>query len=148
MENHNAEHDNFRQICTEHGMRCTPQRFAVYSYMRNCFTHPDVETIWNDVKQQIPSITRESVFRILNELAEIGIIRRMDRIINARFDGTAKSHGHLICEKCGSVADFELPRDFSVGYEKKGFQFDYTEVRVCGLCEKCAAEAKENAKRK
>ncbi len=66
-----TDYQEFQQLCQAHGFRCTPQRFAVYLYMKDNLTHPDVNRIWENVRAGIPSITRESVFRILMELVEM-----------------------------------------------------------------------------
>lgn len=136
-ESHNIDH--FIELCAKNGCRCTPQRLAVYRYICGNRNHPDVDTIWNDLKKEMPFITRESVFRILNELSQMGIIYRMDKIVNAHFDGSADSHGHFICESCGAIRDFETPACFSMIPEDCHFQVNHVEVRVSGLCPECAA---------
>lgn len=135
-------YQELKAICVEHGCRCTPQRLAVYSFLKGNRTHPSVNTIWAAVRKKIPSITRESVFRILLEFLEYGVVGRLDKISEARFDGQAHDHGHLICERCGSISDFELPEDFIDFGRFSKFFVRHTEVRISGLCAKCA-KAKE-----
>ncbi len=131
----------FQQLCHAHGCKCTPQRFAVYSFIHGNLTHPDVNCIWEHVRKAIPNITRESVFRILSEFANFGIIGRMDKIIDARFDGRPTNHGHLICEGCGAIVDFDLPESLK-SFEVPGkFQLNHIELRVSGLCAKCAKKS-------
>ena len=139
-----TRHEQFRELCRSHGLKCTSQRFAVYDYVAGNQSHPTVDEVWQSVRSRVPSITRESVFRILMELADMGIVYRMDRIINARFDGLPYSHGHLICNKCGAIIDFELPKELSVPGTLQGFQASRMELRISGLCAQCAASTEEN----
>ena len=132
------KYGEFRQLCAEHGYKCTRQRYAVYCHMKENRTHPNVDQVWGRVRREVPSITRESVFRILNELAESGAVYRMDKISPARFDGQPGDHGHLICEKCGTVTDFKLPDHFPVKPPAEDFTANHVELRICGLCGKCA----------
>ncbi len=141
-----TDYQEFQQLCQAHGFRCTPQRFAVYLYMKDNLTHPDVNRIWENVRAGIPSITRESVFRILMELVDLGVINRMDKIIDARFDGRVCDHGHLMCEKCGSVVDFDLPRGSLLPSDLQGFTTRHTELRISGICASCVASAALEAK--
>ncbi|MDD4816411.1 MAG: transcriptional repressor [Victivallaceae bacterium] len=138
----NLKHEKFRALCSAHGYKCTPQRFAVYSCAGGNTRHPTVDQIWAEVKRTMPSITRESVFRILMELAEMGIVYRMDRIVNARFDGRPHNHGHFICDRCGTIIDFELSAAQSAPPALEGFLADHVELRIGGLCAKCAGEVK------
>lgn len=139
--NNSTEYAEFRILCQTQGCRCTPQRFAVYSYMKDNRTHPDVNRIWKNISRSIPSITRESVFRILMELADFAVINRMDKISDARFDGRVSDHGHLICERCGSVMDFDLPEKTFFPRDMPGFTTKHMELRISGLCASCSAAA-------
>lgn len=143
-----TDYQEFQQLCQAHGFRCTPQRFAVYSYMKNNLSHPDVNRIWEKVRQSIPTITRESVFRILTELVDSGVINRMDKITDARFDGRVCDHGHLICENCGSVVDFDLPGDPFLPQDLRGFTTRHTELRISGICASCAESAEQHKQHK
>ena len=108
------KYPEFLDICREAGWKCTSQRLAVYEFLRNNLTHPDVDTVWTAVRITQPAITRESVYRILNEFAAKGIIRRMDHIDSARYDSRTGAHGHFICEKCGEISDFNWPEGAAV----------------------------------
>lgn len=146
MESDASLQEEFRTLCTTRCCKFTQQRFAIYSYVKGNRTHPDVNQIWENVRQTVPSITRESVFRILNELADFGVIGRLDKIINARFDGNGTDHGHLICENCGAIFDFELPASLRKLPPFEGFIAKHTELRISGLCAQCAKKQKQQNK--
>ena len=134
---------DFREMCVVHGCKCTRQRRAVYHYLRGNGLHPTVNQVWEAVRKVIPSTTRESVFRILTEMAEFGEIARMDKIYNARFDSRVSEHGHVICQRCGKVVDFDLTAPLPPVPEFPGFTGLHREYRLYGLCTECAQEGKE-----
>jgi len=143
--NKSTDYKELRELCQAHRCRCTPQRLAVYSFMKGNQTHPDVNRIWAKVRWSSPTITRESVFRILLELVEFGVINRMDKIADARFDGRVSDHGHLICERCGWVADIDLQPVPLLSCDMQGFTTRHTELRISGLCSSCLESAGQEA---
>ena len=127
----------FKSFCVSHGFRITPQRKFVFDSVMTKTNHPDVDCIWADVKEQIPSITRESVYRILNEFAEAGLIIRMDEISAARYEPNPKPHGHFICEKCGSIVDFPIPSEYLNAKFDIAGTMHHMDLRIVGLCPNC-----------
>ncbi|MGN0867574.1 MAG: Fur family transcriptional regulator [Oligosphaeraceae bacterium] len=137
------EEQEFQDFCAAHGCKRTRQRRAIYLYLRENYTHPTVNQVWEAVRQEIPSITRESVFRILSEMVDYGQLNRMDKIVNARFDSRISEHGHVICRRCGKVADFDLPSPLPPIPDIPGFTGLHREYRLCGLCAACAEEERK-----
>ena len=140
--------DEYRKVCQANGWRCTHQRFVLYSFMHGNKCHPGVDEAWQAVRKEIPSITRESVFRILCEFADRGLIARLDNLSAARFDSNPRPHGHFICEKCGAIYDFALPEGFNISPALDGATISNMEVRVTGLCPKHSQEKKKQGKEK
>lgn len=138
------KYPEFLDICREAGWKCTSQRLAVYEFLRNNLTHPDVDTVWTAVRGNLPAITRESVYRILNEFSGRGIISRLDHIDNARYDSRTEPHGHFICEKCGRISDFSWPEGMELAREQTRKNVRHMELRLVGICEQCA-ESPETA---
>ena len=129
----------FAAFCKKFGWKCTPQRLAVYNCIHGNRKHPDVDSIWAEVKSKLPTVTRESVYRILNEFAGHGLIWRLDHITGARYDSNTTPHGHFICEECGAIADFSLeldPEKFAGQLEIPGV-IKHMEMRFTGLCPEC-----------
>jgi len=126
----------FPDFCHEHGLKCTAQRHAVFATLRQAHDHPSVDEIWGAVRNTIPTVTRDSVYRILNEFSALGLISRMDALSAARYDTCLGPHAHFICERCGSVTDFPLPPKFPV---PKGMPTEqhHFELRVTGVCDRC-----------
>lgn len=141
----NSEQEKFLKLCREVGWKCTSQRLAVYEFLAGNLTHPDVDTVWNAVRATQPAITRESVYRILNEFSAKGIIRRLDQIDIARYDSRTGAHGHFICEKCGEISDFDWPGGTTLALEQMPGDVTHMEIRLAGVCRKCANRHKDKS---
>jgi len=136
VETKELEMGDFPAFCREHGLKCTAQRLAVFEAVRVSRHHPSVDETWETVKAKIPTVTRESVYRILNEFAALGLLTRMDSLPAARYDTWMGPHAHFICEKCGEITDYPLPGDFKLPKGMTG-ERHHLELRVSGICKKC-----------
>lgn len=139
-------YQEFEAICRENGWKCTSQRFAVYDFVRENLTHPDVNTVWTQVKKNSPAITRESVYRILNEFVESGIIYRLDHVTSACYDSQTEPHGHFICENCGKILDFSMPSGLTLPTNAVTGKVRHIELRVTGICDQCNQIQPQNNK--
>ena len=127
----------FQVICRQNGWRCTAQRLAVFDFVHENYAHPDVDEVWTHVQSSMPSVTRESVYRILNEFSSRGIVRRLDHIASARYDGQVGPHGHFFCVHCGGIQDFTLPTSVVVPQNAFSGEVEHLELRLTGVCASC-----------
>lgn len=67
--------DAFPAFCREHGLKCTAQRLAVFNTVRLSRWHPSVDETLAEVRKTVPTVARDSVYRILNEFATWGLSR-------------------------------------------------------------------------
>ncbi len=113
--------------------------FDVFSRMHN---HPSAGMVYEQVAKDYPNISRATVFRILAEAAEQGVISRLTLNHCAdRYDVTTHPHHHIVCRVCEAVADVDLACDDAsmlsgaVGHE--GFTVEQSHVEFVGLCPNC-----------
>lgn len=135
---------NFSALCRANGWKRTPQRMAVFRCMDQNRQHPSVDQVWQQVRCEIPSISRESVYRILNEFAQAGVICRLDQFEQARYDAETGNHGHFICTVCKAITDFPLMEPVKVPPEIEPGGVCHIELRLAGICPDC----RENGKTK
>ena len=123
----------------EHNFRATPQRIAVYKYLYENRTHPDVDEIYNAVIRENPSFSKTTVYNSLEALAQEGIIIPV-RIDSERihYDANAAFHGHFICEECKHIFDFDITEFKSEGIDN--FDIKQKDVYVSGLCPECKSK--------
>ena len=71
--------------------------------------HPTAEQVFLEMKREHPSIALGTVYKHLNALAEEGMLHRITESGSPdRYDRTER-HDHLICSRCGKIADVHLP---------------------------------------
>ena len=122
--------------------RNTIQCTLVYEAVNRLQCHATAEEVYQEVVKEHPTISRGTVYRNLNRLAEMGRIRRMTIPGGAdRFDHLCHDHYHVRCEKCGRVFDVEM--DYIPGMEKNirdphGFRFTGCDIIFRGICPDCA----------
>lgn len=127
---------DFPAFCRRLGVKCTAQRIAVFEAIRGVASHPSVDETWAKVRRQIPTLTRDSVYRILNEFARIGLIARLDSLNSARYDTCVGPHAHFICEVCGEIRDYPLPESLQLPAGMPA-ERHHLELRVSGICDRC-----------
>lgn len=91
--------------------RNTKQRKLVLDAVRQSYNHPTADEIYNVVRAQDDKISRGTVYRNLNLLADAGEILSIKTPGGSRFDRTVEPHAHIICTSCSRVIDVPLPFD-------------------------------------
>ena len=91
--------------------RNTKQRKLVLDAVRQSYNHPTADEIYNVVRAQDDKISRGTVYRNLNLLADAGEILSIKTPGGSRFDRTIEPHAHIICTSCSRVIDVPLPFD-------------------------------------
>ena len=133
--------ESLKQRCQELGMRVTNQRVEIFREVASSSEHPDAETVYERVKQRLPNISFDTVYRTLASLEDMNMIFRVDNLLpKARFDADKRPHNHFLCIKCGEVYDI-FPED---GYKieipensKKFGEIKDVNLQVRGICNKC-----------
>lgn len=136
------------QLLTEHeiisllkdaGLRVTPQRIAVLSFMDANRIHSTADEIYLALKQQFPSLSAATVYNTLRAFMDAGIVKELRNADHAsRFDINTTPHHHLVCVQCGHMTDVELP-DIPVAKIAHEHEFEVLEyhVEIKGVCNAC-----------
>jgi Fur family peroxide stress response transcriptional regulator len=122
------------------GLRCTPQRFSVMSYLYEHHGHPTAAEIFEGVNRLDPRSSRATTYNNLRDLVQAGLVREVAvEGRSARFDVTGERHHHFICDTCGAVEDmdwYNVPKPAAGSLGKRVVH--QVELIVRGLCSKCA----------
>jgi Fur family peroxide stress response transcriptional regulator len=124
----------------DHGLRCTPQRYAVMAFLMKHNRHPTAVEIFEGVNRVDPRSSRATTYNNLNDLVRAGLVREVAvEGRAARFDAKGLQHHHFICDRCGNVEDIEwydVPRPPPASLDKRILR--ECELIFRGLCAKCA----------
>lgn len=138
-----------RQRLHERGLRWTPQRRLLVDVLARTDGHITGAELVERCREQNPEVTPSTVYRTLDVLEDIGLIRHAHGL-----DGReefhvrpAREHGHLHCSVChrawelgaedvgGLASDLEAAR---------GFRMDLGHLSVVGVCRDCREEAEDS----
>ena len=85
----------------EKKLKLTPQRLAVYQYLKSTSEHPSAETIYKALQPNYPTMSLATVYKTLKTLVEIGLVQELNvGEGNFRYDGNCSEHGHIQCILC------------------------------------------------
>ncbi|MEG2541458.1 MAG: transcriptional repressor [Clostridia bacterium] len=119
--------------------RNTAQKEIIERLVLSACNHPTAETIYNSAREEMPTISLGTVYRILSTLVKEGIVREI-MVPNApsRFDKTTRIHAHFVCKACGSVTDIKIDEPKILEEAKNCIDtVDEAEIIFKGVCDKC-----------
>lgn len=124
-------------------VRNTKQRDLVAKLMQNNFSHPTADEIYENARLENPHISRGTVYRNLNFLAESGAIQKIVVPNGAdHFDSTLETHYHFNCSVCGKM--FDVPRNVTLEIhnaveemQNQGFSIEGHNLIFTGICPEC-----------
>lgn len=133
--------DDIVTIFKEKKLKLTPQRLAVYKYLMGTKEHPSVETIYNSLHEEYPTMSLATVYKAIKTLVEVNLIQELNvGEGNFRYDANFLSHPHIQCVECGKVSDLgDLSLDNLNEQASKYTDFNimYNKVYFYGTCTDC-----------
>ncbi len=132
---------NFTQVFKEKKLKLTPQRIAVYNYLKSTKEHPSAETIHKALKENYPTMSLATVYKTLKVLVEVNLIQEINvGEGNFRYDGTTMAHPHIHCINCCKVDDLEGVSFDDLNSKVKNntdYEILSNKVYFYGLCPEC-----------
>lgn len=140
----------FERLCRDAGVRLTHQRIEIFREVARAADHPNAEMVYRRVRQRIPTVSLDTVYRTLWLLNEHDLINTLgpsrDR---TRFDANLARHHHFVCVRCGSTRDFysEAFDDLELPASAKALgRVETTLVEVRGICRECSRKGAPSAR--
>ena len=137
---------DWQQVLREKGYRLTPQRELVLHAVDE-LGHATPDEVLAKVREQSSAINISTVYRALELLEELGLVRHThitDRAPTYHSKATPE-HVHLVCRGCGTVLE-ATPEEFddlcATLRERHGFTPDLGHLTVFGACAECATAAR------
>ena len=123
--------------------RNTVQQRVIVEQLKQLGDHPTVDEVYQTVRQQLPSISKATVYRTLNKLVDAGEATCVIAGSGAeRFDHRTDAHSHVICTVCGRVEDVSM-ETFADGVNHNkaaaacGYQILGHDLVFKGICPEC-----------
>ena len=111
--------------------------------------HPTADEVYREVSDRHPTVSRGTVYRNLNMLAENGDIRNVETPAGANhYDHRRDNHYHARCLKCARVFDVDMDFIPNLGEnirDAHGFALSGYDLVFKGVCAECQGkESKES----
>jgi Fur family ferric uptake transcriptional regulator len=135
----------FASKLQENGYRLTQSRQAVVAALLSSGGHMSADALAEVVHQRAPQVGRMTVYRTLDLLSELGLVRPV-------YQGTGAAHyilladghhHHLVCANCATVIEFDdcaLAEIEQVIGERFGFEVQGHLLEFYGRCHTCRQE--------
>ena len=138
------ELDQFLEVLRSKGHRVTSERLHLFREVYAQHGHIDAEALLESMQRQGLKISRATLYRNLDLLVRYGFVTRQ-RLASNRFlyehVHAGQRHDHLVCRRCGRVAEFVSPAIEAMQREIcRAHDFDPEEhtLQIHGLCLECA----------
>lgn len=114
------------------------QRIKIFEYLYENREHPTVDTIYKGLVNDIPTLSKTTVYNTLKLFIDNGITSTFTIEGNeARYDAIMEDHAHFKCKECDKVYDVEIDA-LKLKFNKlNDFQIDDTDIFLKGVCNKC-----------
>ena len=138
------DHQDRSTRLRELGLIPTIQRLAVLEFLEGNLIHPTADDVYNGVKDRFPSLSKATVYNVLDALKRAGAIRELTISRQAaRYDVKTHLHPHFMCRVCGRVYDIDTAHAVHAGDVVNGHQVESVQTYIYGVCADCLAKAAE-----
>jgi Fur family transcriptional regulator, ferric uptake regulator len=124
------------------GYRLTTPRRALARLISGRSGHFTAEDLLADSRRRRLGVTRATVFRSLDVLADLGVVERLDLPSgqHAFVACEPTHHHHIVCSSCGrssGVADPGIEAIAAAIARETGYRVDAHRLELFGLCPAC-----------
>jgi len=141
------ELEQFLDRLRKKGHRVTPERLHLFREIYSQHHHIDADALLKSIKTRGLKISRATLYRNLDLLAEFGFVKKY-RLGGNRYVyehvHAGQRHDHLVCAECGRVAEFVSPAIEAMQREicrAHGFDPDEHTLQIHGICLECRGGA-------
>jgi Fur family transcriptional regulator, peroxide stress response regulator len=129
---------HIKSYLSKNGVRPLQKRVKIMHYLVSHRNHPTVDVIYNDLVQKISSLSKTTVYNVLNLFIQEGLVNALNIENNElRYDADTSVHGHFRCKICGGVFNFGINKDDLPNPLLNGFRIEEFQYSLKGVCSFC-----------
>jgi len=114
------------------------QRIKIFEYLYHNKNHPTVDNIYSNLANEIPTLSKTTVYNTLKLFIENGITSSLSIDgYETRYDAIMEDHAHFRCSVCRTIYDIEINDLKFKNSQLTGFKIDETNIHLIGKCKKC-----------
>lgn len=127
-----------KKILKDKGISPSVQRLKVYEYILSRRNHPSVDMIYDSIKDEIPTLSKTTVYNILKLFVKHNLIMPITIEGNElRFDSYIEQHVHFKCVKCGNIYDLDIDDEIFKKKDIDGNKILEHHIYLKGICKNC-----------
>ncbi len=90
------------------GLKVTHQRLVIYDALIRNLSHPTAEIIYEEIKNDNPSVSLGTVHKTMETFVKAQLIRKVSSVDHLkRFDANLSKHNHIYLENTKEIIDYE-----------------------------------------
>jgi len=124
------------------GIQASYQRIKILEYLMKNRIHPTADDIYKALRNEIPTLSKTTVYNTLKTLLEKRIIfivtTEEDEL---RYDCAGENHLHFKCRRCGALYDVFHKCEILKRREIQGHLIEESHIYLIGVCKKCRKES-------
>jgi len=140
----------FQSATQQAGIKRTHQRLEIFRVVASSSEHPSAEAVYREVKQKMPTVSLDTVYRTLWTFTELGLLNTLGpRQEKVRFDANTERHHHFVCVSCRFVHDIErdVLQDVKIPKSVQNWgAVIHTHVELRGICMNCQRKQEKSVK--
>ncbi|TME59320.1 MAG: transcriptional repressor [Chloroflexi bacterium] len=130
------------EMLRKKGYRLTPQRHMILSVIQEADEHLSIDQILERVQERNPYVSLSTIYRTLELLRELGLVRENHLPGEQPHYETAESteHHHLVCRRCRTTIHLEdnllgnLHEQLQQQHAFHGLTLDLVAAGYCDAC--------------
>jgi Fe2+ or Zn2+ uptake regulation protein len=130
------------EMLRKKGYRLTPQRHMILSVIQEADEHLSIDQILERVQKRNPYVSLSTIYRTLELLRELGLVRENHLPGEQPHYETAESteHHHLVCRRCRTIIHLEdnllgdLHEQLQQQHAFHGLTLDLVAAGYCDAC--------------
>jgi Fe2+ or Zn2+ uptake regulation protein len=132
--------DEIAKKLSDNNIRPSVQRMAIYDFLVKNPVHPTAETIYENLSQTMPTLSRTTIYNTLRQFSDCNLIQTVTiEDGELRYDADTSNHIHFKCTECGKIFDILGTAEISSSVVPKGFLAKKSQTNIWGICENCLA---------
>lgn len=130
--------DKMKSFLESRGVKPSFQRLKILEYLVKNRDHPSVDTIFQALCDEIPTLSKTTVYNTLSLFSEKGIVASLTIVNNElRYDFMIEPHAHFQCTRCGVLIDIPMKNDLFLVETIDKHRVEEIQLTFKGICSSC-----------
>ncbi|NQT65846.1 MAG: transcriptional repressor [FCB group bacterium] len=126
------------EVLKEHDIAPSMQRIKILEYLQNYKTHPTADMIYQALADEMPILSKTTVYNTLKTFTEKGVLVALSLFENeVRYEYNTDPHIHFKCTKCDKIYDLDKSYDHYNDGLIDGHKVIEHHVNLKGVCKNC-----------